>query len=196
MATHSSILDWRIPWTEPGGLQSMGLQRVEHNWAINTLTFWCIAKWLRYIYIYSFRLCLSQDIEYSSLCYTAGPCCLSILYIIVYIQADVLLTHHVTNPSWDSSWCLQVSSFPRSLLSSHICTVTAVICSLHNDLIIQSHVLLQWDSFNSPWPRLAQSQPGSGIRCHICTTLPNLQNIFTWHFLFNLHISPGGISFK
>ena len=28
-ATHSSILDWRIPWTEePGGLQSMGLQRV------------------------------------------------------------------------------------------------------------------------------------------------------------------------
>ena len=33
MATHSSILAWRIPWTEePGGLQSMGLQRVGHNW--------------------------------------------------------------------------------------------------------------------------------------------------------------------
>ena len=32
MATHSSILAWRIPWTEePGGLQSMGLQRVQHN---------------------------------------------------------------------------------------------------------------------------------------------------------------------
>ena len=31
MATHSSILAWRIPWTEnPGGLQSMGLQRVRH----------------------------------------------------------------------------------------------------------------------------------------------------------------------
>ena len=30
MATHSSILAWRIPWTEePGGLQSMGLHRVE-----------------------------------------------------------------------------------------------------------------------------------------------------------------------
>jgi len=29
MVTHSSILDWRIPWTErPGGLQSMGSQRV------------------------------------------------------------------------------------------------------------------------------------------------------------------------
>ena len=32
MATHSSILDWRIPWTEePGGLRSMGLQRVRHD---------------------------------------------------------------------------------------------------------------------------------------------------------------------
>ena len=32
MATHSSILAWRIPWMEePGGLQSMGLQRVGHD---------------------------------------------------------------------------------------------------------------------------------------------------------------------
>jgi len=34
IATHSSILAWRIPWTEdPGRLQSTGLQRVGHNWA-------------------------------------------------------------------------------------------------------------------------------------------------------------------
>ena len=33
-ATHSSILAWRIPWTEePGELQSTGLQRLRHNWA-------------------------------------------------------------------------------------------------------------------------------------------------------------------
>ena len=33
MATHSSILTWKIPWTEEsGGLQSMGLQRVKHNY--------------------------------------------------------------------------------------------------------------------------------------------------------------------
>ena len=34
MATHSSIVAWKIPWTEeePGGLQSMGSQRVRHNW--------------------------------------------------------------------------------------------------------------------------------------------------------------------
>ena len=34
MATHSSILAWRTPWTEePGGLQSTGSQRVGHDWA-------------------------------------------------------------------------------------------------------------------------------------------------------------------
>ena len=34
MATHSSILTWKIPWTEePGGLQFMGLLRVRHDWA-------------------------------------------------------------------------------------------------------------------------------------------------------------------
>ena len=32
MATHSSMLAWEIPWTEkPGGLQSVGLQRVGHS---------------------------------------------------------------------------------------------------------------------------------------------------------------------
>ena len=38
--THSSILAWKIPWTEePGGLQSMESQRVRHNDATNTFTF-------------------------------------------------------------------------------------------------------------------------------------------------------------
>ena len=47
MATHSSILAWRIPWTEkPGGLQSMGSHRVRHEWsdlaaAACPLSQWC-----------------------------------------------------------------------------------------------------------------------------------------------------------
>ena len=37
MAAHSSILAWRVLWTEePGGLQSVGSQRVRHNWVANT----------------------------------------------------------------------------------------------------------------------------------------------------------------
>ena len=40
LATHSSILAWRIPWTEgSGGLQSVGLQRVRHDRATYTFTF-------------------------------------------------------------------------------------------------------------------------------------------------------------
>ena len=33
MATHSSILAWRMPWEKPGRLQSIGLQRVRHDWS-------------------------------------------------------------------------------------------------------------------------------------------------------------------
>ena len=51
MATHSSILAWRITWTEkPGRLQSMGSQRAGHDWATNTYRQWNIIganrKWL------------------------------------------------------------------------------------------------------------------------------------------------------
>ena len=45
MATHSSILAWRIPWTEgPGGLQSTGLQRVGHDWATSLFKEYCVGK--------------------------------------------------------------------------------------------------------------------------------------------------------
>ena len=37
IVSHSSILSWRIPWTEkPDRLQSMGLRRIRHDWATNT----------------------------------------------------------------------------------------------------------------------------------------------------------------
>ena len=40
MATHSSTLAWKIPWTEgPGRLQSMGSQRVRHNWGTSLMDF-------------------------------------------------------------------------------------------------------------------------------------------------------------
>ena len=65
MATHSSILAWKIPWTEdPGRLQSMGLQRVRHDWAtslhftgIHTFVLYvCVsisALQVRYLYHFS-----------------------------------------------------------------------------------------------------------------------------------------------
>ena len=47
MATHSSTLAWKIPWTEePGRLQSMGLQRVGHDWA-TSLSLFTFMHWRR-----------------------------------------------------------------------------------------------------------------------------------------------------
>ena len=47
MATHYSILAWKIPWTEkPGGLQSMGSLRVGHNWA-TSLSLFTFMHWRR-----------------------------------------------------------------------------------------------------------------------------------------------------
>ena len=44
MATHSSVLAWRIPWTEePGGLQSIGSQRVEHDRATEHTSLFTVA---------------------------------------------------------------------------------------------------------------------------------------------------------
>ena len=50
MATHSSILAWRIPWTEDAGwLWSMGLRKVRHNWRTNTI------QEHRYILLFSLK---------------------------------------------------------------------------------------------------------------------------------------------
>ena len=44
MATYSSTLAWRIPWTEePGGLQSVGSQRVRHDWVTSLSLWWSLA---------------------------------------------------------------------------------------------------------------------------------------------------------
>jgi len=50
MATHSSILAWRIPWTEePGGLQSMGLQRDMMDRLMSTTT--KARRWTQKMYL-------------------------------------------------------------------------------------------------------------------------------------------------
>ena len=47
MATHSNILAWRIPRTEkPVGLQSVGSQRVGHNYGLHFLSFFWLSAWI------------------------------------------------------------------------------------------------------------------------------------------------------
>ena len=64
MATHSSILAWKISWTgEPGGLQSMGSQRIGHDWATNTYLL-TLVGWERYLtMILICILLMTNDVE-------------------------------------------------------------------------------------------------------------------------------------
>ena len=105
MATYSSILTWIIPWTEdPGGIE------VQLIYIVVPISGLVTAKRLifTHMYILSFNILfhydLSQEIGYSSLCYTVGLCCLSILNIIVYI-------YQLQIPS-------PLSLFPCSLLAA------------------------------------------------------------------------------
>ena len=65
MATHSSVLARKIPWTEePGGPQSTGSQRVGHNRATNTCTFMFTSKTdfeLSVLYLYLAYLVILDD---------------------------------------------------------------------------------------------------------------------------------------
>ena len=77
MATHSSTLAWKIPWSkEPGRLQSMGSQRIGHNWATSLLHFIIIAK----------PLLSTYQISVSSLVF---PLCL-VLSFLSLIISDIL----------------------------------------------------------------------------------------------------------
>ena len=58
MATHSSVLAWRVPGMgEPGGLPSMGSHRVEHDWS--DLAAAAVISDIEYLFIYQLGICIS-----------------------------------------------------------------------------------------------------------------------------------------
>ena len=87
MATHSSVLTWRIPGTgKPGGLLSMGLHRVGHDWsdlAAAAVLHWRYAPHLLYLFIrqWAFRLfpCLGCC---EQCCYKHGGACISLIIVL------------------------------------------------------------------------------------------------------------------
>ena len=78
MATHSSILAWRLPWTEePDGFQSMGLQRVGYDWSdlahINKRRIKCNSKVLvgislEVVKLFSWKICWKLIVHLNSFC--------------------------------------------------------------------------------------------------------------------------------
>ena len=124
MATHSSILIWRIPWTEkPGALQSMGSQRVGHDWAtftFNSVVFWFTSvhtSYYKYIFIHKYSCCsvtklcliLCDPMDYSM----AGFCVL--LHLPEFAQTHV----HLVNDAIKSSHPQSSPSHLALNLSQH-----------------------------------------------------------------------------
>ena len=84
MATHSSTLAWKIPWTEKHGrLQSMGSQRVGHDWATSLI----------HIYISEIRIHLTTDVSgFSS--FSPLELHFKMVHFITCLVAKLYLTHH------------------------------------------------------------------------------------------------------
>ena len=132
MATHSSTLAWRIPWTEePGRLQSMGLQRVRYDWATNTFTFvsWCLGSRWRYLLERSYwPKCLKLSEPSKCLTFllllvpqqphsSATPL-REVLVLVKIVACNVSsLSLYSWNKTWGGVWLGSGSTFLISLLT-------------------------------------------------------------------------------
>ena len=90
MATHSSVLAWKIPWTEEPDRLPMGLQWVKHNWAYMHRTSssqTSDSNWKHIIFSSGSLTCWLQILEFVSLCNCIISCLIinSFLYIRVHI---------------------------------------------------------------------------------------------------------------
>ena len=99
MATHSSILAWKIPWTEePGRLGSIGSWRVGHDWSDLACTWWSSLPSTFYRQKVYFTLQINVPLEYLL--------CLSFLWFLAFLQISVLIVfEHTDNFSFREHWC-------------------------------------------------------------------------------------------
>ena len=95
MAAHSSILVWRTSWTEePGGQQSMKLQRVRHDWVTNpSWVYICVYIYIyTYIYVHGFAKIFGDVFKYW---------CLRFKWYLSTLLQHLLLFHSI--PCEDTS---------------------------------------------------------------------------------------------
>ena len=117
------VLSGESPWTkEPGRLQSMWSQRIGHNWVTKHSTVHTQTHTHTYIFFFQiiFSYTLLQNIEYSSLIYTVGPCWLSIIYIIDILYLDNSLDR---GARWIRVHEVAKSQTQLKWLSNHTCKV-------------------------------------------------------------------------
>ena len=160
MATHSSTLAWKIPWTEkPGRLQSMGLQRVGHDWATS------LSLSLHKI------ISLTVSILSPSICHEVmGPDAMILVFQMLSFKPSFsfssftfikrLFSSSLSALRVVSSVCLRLLIFLPAIL---IPACDSSILAFH--MIYSAYSLLQWTTFcqNSPqwsiclgWPYTTQ----------------------------------------
>ena len=111
MATHPSILTWRIPWTEePGGLQSLGSWRVGHDWATAAFTVTWISRIL-YQVVWCQFVFGTAPMSFPSLSGTDSGA-------VIYVKSSFVNSSDVVSiSSWKSprsmSWDPSQPRFPR-----------------------------------------------------------------------------------
>ena len=113
MATHFSILVWKIPWIEElGGLHSMGWQRVGHNWASKTFTFFLLTSVTYYrdwrdqwLWVWSFSL-QGQESPFLFVCLF-----LFCFFVCLFLFCFVLFFEHLTFTKSQCEWNLHPGMF-------------------------------------------------------------------------------------
>ena len=106
MAAHSSILVWRTPWTEePGGQQSMELQRVRHDWVTNPSWVYICVYIYTYIHVHGFTKYsgMFSNTDVWGLSGIWALCCNTYYCSIqLHVKIQVMAKSHITNKS--SGW--------------------------------------------------------------------------------------------
>ena len=147
MATHSSVLAWRIPWTEePGGLQPMGSQRVRHDWSnlahTQTWTF-CSVQLLGRVYLFVAPWTPARQ---ASLFFTITRSLLKFMSL-----ESLMLSNHL------------ILCHPLLLLPSIFPSIRVFSCQVAKVLELQLqhqsfHEYSEWISFKTDWFGLLAAQ--------------------------------------
>ena len=122
MSIHSSIFAWRILWTEePGGLLSLGLQRVGHDWATNTTlllsrvwffaTLWITAHQAPLSFTVSQSLLKIMSMESEILTNHLILCCPLLLLPSIFPSIRVFSNELALHIRWPNYWSFNISPF-------------------------------------------------------------------------------------